>query len=117
LTKPVSESDFYSFAGSKGTVTIEVLSQILKHRFANPIDAVLRVYDSSGDKIAYYDGQLGAFNDDGFERPDAILLDLQLPADGLYIVEVDTFNFEIPEFGQYLPGFDVGGFCAANPSD
>ena len=40
-----SESDFYSFTGRAGdVVTIEVMSQILRHRIANPIDSLMRVY-------------------------------------------------------------------------
>ena len=59
---------------------------------------------------------LGAFNDDGFEPTDSILIDLPIPADGTYFVEVDTFNFFTDEFATYLPDFDAVSFCAANPS-
>ncbi|MHC4404873.1 MAG: calcium-binding protein, partial [Planctomycetota bacterium] len=121
--RTISESDRYAFQGRKDeVVTIEVMSQILRDRIANPVDAVLRVYDSAGHKIAFYDNhlppesRLGAFNDDGFEPPDPILLDLVLPADGEYVVEVDTFSFDIPEVSQYLLQSDIDQFIEDNPN-
>src|SRR5207248_2999042 len=54
------------------------------------IDSILRVYDSAGKLLAYY-GQ-PAINDDQFEPPDSTVIDLVLPGDGIYYVEVDTFH-------------------------
>ena len=117
LDGTTSESDFFSFDAAAGElVTIEVMSFSLRTRIPNTIDSLLRVYDSSGTKLDYFGSSLGAFNDDGFERTDSILIDLPIPADGTYFVEVDTFNFFSEEFASYLPDFDAVSFCAANPS-
>jgi Ca2+-binding RTX toxin-like protein len=117
LDGDVSESDFYSFPGrADEIVTIEVMSHALRSRIGNIIDAVVRVYDADGVLLDYYGSLLGAFNDDGFEPTDSILIDLRLPADGVYYVEVDTFSFFSPEFSAYLPNFNAELFCSFNPS-
>ncbi len=111
-----SESDFYAFQGHAGeVVTVDLYSSTLD-RIANPIDSLLRLYDSSGRKLDYYGSPLGAFNDDNIESTDSLLLDVVLPADGTYFVEVDTFSFYSPEFPVYEPNFDVAAFAAANPT-
>src|SRR5207253_2192184 len=48
--------------------------------------------DSKGQLLAYY-GDV-AVNDDQFEGTDSSLLDLKLPGNDVYIVEVDTFRHE-----------------------
>ncbi len=116
LDGPTSESDFYSFTGQANQlVTIEVMSRSLRSRIANTIDSLVRIYDANGTKLNYYGSPLGAFNDDGFEPTDSILIDVLLPADGAYYVEVDTFNFFTEEFSVYLPNFDVNSFCSSDP--
>ncbi len=113
-----SESDYYSFSGNAGdTVTIEVLSQSLRHRYSNFIDSIVRVYNSTGQKVAYYGSPIGAYNDDTFEPTDSILIDLVLPASDTYTIEVDTFSFSSPEFPEYNPTFDVQAFSLANPNN
>ena len=117
-----SESDFYSFEADAGdVVTIEVLSSSLRHRLDNTIDSLLRVYDAAtGAKVDYFGAtNLGAFNDDSFESTDSILLDLLLVTAGSYVVEVDTFQFFSPEFGDplYLEDFDATEFCAEDPDN
>ncbi len=110
-----SESDFYAFQGHAGeVVTLDLYSSTLD-RIANPIDSLLRLYDSSGNKLEYYGSPLGAFNDDNIESTDSLLLDVILPADGTYYAEVDTFSFDSPEFPIYEPNFDVAAFKDANP--
>ena len=87
----MSESDFYSFAGKKGdVVNIEVLSTALSRLGDNTIDAMIRVYDASNTLVAYF--ETPAVNDDQFEAIDAVIMDLVLPADGTYYLEVDTFS-------------------------
>ncbi|MCH7987878.1 MAG: cadherin-like domain-containing protein [Planctomycetes bacterium] len=120
-----SENDFYSFTGRAGDiVTVEVMSQVLD-RIGNTIDSVVRVYHQNADgvfqKLEYnLTNETGspknlAFNDDGLEGTDSILLDVRLPSDGQYIVEVDTFSFFLPEFPEIAPpDFDVAAFCAEN---
>ena len=108
----VSESDYYSFDGSAGDlVTVELLSQSLIHRIANIVDSAIRIYGPDGQLVEYHaalggaTNALGAFNDNGFEGIDALLLDVPLPETGTYTVEVDTFSFDLAEAPIYLPDF------------
>jgi Ca2+-binding RTX toxin-like protein len=85
-----SESDTYTFEGQAGDlINIELMSRGLQ-RITSTIDSVLRVRDSSGSVIAFYQGT--AVNDDTFEPTDSSITDLILPADGTYTIEVDTFS-------------------------
>lgn len=113
-----SENDFYSFHANAGDVlTVEVFSFSLRTRISNFIDSLVRVYDSNGMKLDYYGNLLGAFNDDGFEPTDSVLVDLVIPATGTYYVEVDTFHFFTDEFSQYVPEFDADSFCSGRVGD
>jgi hypothetical protein len=89
-----SEDDYYSFVGRSGDdMTFEVMSASLPaDRLSGlPIDSVLSVYDSPGNLLGYYSST--AQNDDQFEPPDSLLVDLKLPYTGTYYVVVDTFHF------------------------
>ncbi|HJZ57251.1 MAG TPA: hypothetical protein VKE74_19940 [Gemmataceae bacterium] len=80
-----SENDTYAFFGRAGDiVNMEAISASRVPLTGNPIDSVLRVFDSSGRQIAW--------NDDGFESTDSEIIDLHIPADGLYYVMVDTYT-------------------------
>ncbi|HKB02850.1 MAG TPA: hypothetical protein VKD90_11565, partial [Gemmataceae bacterium] len=118
-----SESDFYSFVGRKGDlINIEVLSLQLTRLGSNIIDSMLRVYDEGHNLVAYYSAP--AFNDDLEDPPppssppsphnfDAGIIDLVLPADGRYYVEVDTFtDTDVGQYELFLYRFDAG-----NPTD
>src|SRR5262249_26244803 len=86
-----SESDFYSFTGKMGDLmSFEVLSKSLTRLGTNTIDSVIRIRDANGNILAFNGGQ--AVNDDQFEPTDSSIFDFRLPADGTYIVEVDTFS-------------------------
>jgi Ca2+-binding RTX toxin-like protein len=74
-------------------INVEILSQGLTRLGTATIDPVLRVYDALGTLVPFYDDV--AVNDDQLEGTDASLLDLRLPADGVYYVEVDTFRDEL----------------------
>tara|TARA_R110002049_G_scaffold50370_3_gene143006 strand:+ start:3222 stop:21794 length:18573 start_codon:yes stop_codon:yes gene_type:complete len=125
-----SESDFYSFVGVPGDLlTIEVLSETLRHRVDRVVDTVVRVYGPDGNKIEYHgDSVYGGFNDNAYETLDALLFDFRLPvrADGTtnpqsYTIEVDTFSFDLPELhipgtASYLGNFNDVAFCAASPT-
>lgn len=117
-----SESDYYSFAGTAGqVVTVEVLSQSLRHRISNTIDSVLRIYDPSGNPVTATasTGIVPVLNDDSFESGDAVLIDVVLPSTGTFTVEVDTFSFQNAEYAS-LPNdlnVDVAAFCGADPSN
>jgi hypothetical protein len=83
-TTGVSVSDWYSFDGHAGDyTTFEAISNVLLGN-AEPIDTILRVYDSAGNLLAY--------NDDELESKDSLILDFQIPADGKYYVQVDTYS-------------------------
>jgi hypothetical protein len=109
-----SESDWYSFAGRAGDViNLDVYSSGLSRLSdqQNPqlhtIDSVVRVYRMNGDAlepVPYFGGV--AENDDQFEPTDSSLLDLVLPADGTYFIEVDTFRRDPtdPQFDPAVPG-------------
>jgi hypothetical protein len=95
-----SENDWYAFTGRAGElINIDVLSNSVE-RFGTGsggaltpddyVDSIVRVYDATGQLVQYYDGL--AENDDTFEPTDSSLIDLLLPADGTYYIEVDTFR-------------------------
>ncbi len=123
-TTETSENDFYAFNGHAGdVVTVEVFSSSLD-RIANPIDSMLRLYDANGNIVDYYNSPWGAFNDDNLESTDSLLLDVVLPSDGKYFIEVDTFSIKSPEIignptegiPSYEPNLDLEKFAAANPN-
>ncbi|HKB03745.1 MAG TPA: Ig-like domain-containing protein, partial [Gemmataceae bacterium] len=91
-----SEDDYYAFEGHAGDViSVEVLSVTLD-RVADPIDSIARVWlrnpDGTLSPVPYYAAP-AAENDDNFETRDAQLIDLVLPTDGTYLIQVDTFTF------------------------
>lgn len=108
----VGEIDIYSFDATAGQLlNVEVMSSSLAFtlpqpgfpapppRFINSVDTVLRVLDSTGNPIPYYGST--AVNDDGIEGDESILIDLIIPADGTYFIEIrpalaaDTGNYEL----------------------
>ncbi|MDA8744596.1 hypothetical protein N9N28_08185 [Rubripirellula amarantea] len=115
-----SESDYYTFHGvANQIVTIEVMSQTLRHRFSDTIDSVLRLYASDGSAVTEMGSSTSLRNDDTFESPDSILLDVVLPADDTYTVEVETFSFRNPEYAVFPNdlNMDTAAFCIANPDN
>jgi len=108
-----SESDFYSLTGRKGDLfNIEVLSRSLSRLGTDTIDSMVRVYDSAHNLVTYFTAP--AFNDDGPEPTDASIVDLRLPADGTYYVEVDTFtsaltpDVDVGQYELFVYKFDTG---------
>src|SRR5439155_22677159 len=86
--------------GTKGKfINIDDISHSLTRIQSDPMHPIVHVLHATGKEIAYYTA--GAFNDDQFEPTDSTLLDLQLPADGTYYVQVgaysagDTGNYEM----------------------
>jgi hypothetical protein len=97
------ESDFYSFSGSANDlINLEVMSQALDRIVDpfDPLDPLVRVFDSGGDLVSYFGSP--ATNDDEFETFDSILIDLVLPADDTYFIEV----LDSP----LTPGLDTGDY-------
>ncbi|MCA9064236.1 MAG: pre-peptidase C-terminal domain-containing protein, partial [Planctomycetaceae bacterium] len=113
-----SESDWYHFSGRAGDlVNIEVLSASIV-RFGTTsdsnIDSIVRLYDSSGRLVDYHGSP--AVNDDIFEPTDSSLIDVVLPADGEYYIEIDTFRAETsdPFYDPTDPGNPLN---PANPGN
>ncbi|MGH7179282.1 MAG: hypothetical protein ACREJC_18035, partial [Tepidisphaeraceae bacterium] len=104
LNGGVSVDDYYSISGRAGDlINIQVISNALT-RITNPIDSILRVYDAAGNVVAYYNST--GVNDDEQEGQDSVLLDLILPADGTYFIQVDTFA----DAGLGVPDTDTGDY-------
>jgi hypothetical protein len=81
-----TEHDVYSLSGRKGDLlNVQVMSEALdRYRTAGQaIDAVLTVYDASGNVVV-------ATSDDEFEDHDPSLIDFYLPADGVYYLDVSA---------------------------
>ncbi len=120
LAGAISEDDYYSFTGKAGELfNIEVISNALTRisdpngdgdrSDSNAIDSIVRVYNSGGTLVAYYTSV--AENDDELESQDSILIDLILPSDGTFYIQVDTFwTLPIPEIPDGVPDTDVGQY-------
>ena len=104
----ISESDFYSFAGRRGElVNIELSSLSLRGNRNGVdlyVDSIIRVYDSLGNLVSWYGND--AVNDDEFESTDSVIIDLILPSDGTFYVEVDTF-VRLSGSGSYQSAVDL----------
>jgi Ca2+-binding RTX toxin-like protein len=101
----VSENDVYSFTGKAGDLMdFLVISADASPKLANPIDSVLRVYDSAGHELVA--------NDDSLQSTDSSILDFALPADGVYYVMVDTFagafDRDVGDYTLFMSRFAVG---------
>ena len=112
------EIDIYGFTATLGQLlNLEVMSQAFNgapsQRFPDLIDPQVRLLDSAGQQVAYFGSS--AINrggtESGFTDQDSILVDVTIPADGTYFIEVSS---EFP--------IDVGGyelflytFAAASP--
>jgi Ca2+-binding RTX toxin-like protein len=113
------QKDHYTFAGRAGDlVNLAAYSRgILADRYPDTLDTVVRVL-KDGVEVAYYTGTAG--NDDEFEF-DTAVVDLVLPADGTYTIEVSAFA---EEGGGFAPENETGSyelfvyrFDAGNASD
>jgi Ca2+-binding RTX toxin-like protein len=79
-----SETDYYSFTAQAGTlINLQAMSVVL-NRPQGAFDTTLTVYNSSGQQIA--------FDDDSFQDTDSTIIDLTLPATGIYYVEVTPYS-------------------------
>lgn len=118
--------DIYSFSASADDLfNVEVMSSAINQRISNTIDSQITLMDSSGDPISYWGNtSTGAFNDDEFESLDSILIDVSIPSDGTYYLQVNPwsasdrggyelfvhrFNGEADEFA--VCDFDENGLC------
>ncbi len=90
--------DLYEFRASAGDLfNVEVMSRIIDQRISDTLDTQISVLDSTGSLINYYGGP--AFNDDELETLDSILIDLIIPADGTYYMQVNAYSAS-----------DIGGY-------
>ena len=85
------EMDLYSFEAYQGDLlNIEVMSRVIDQRIGNVIDSQISILDDQGSLINYWGSD--AFNDDELESLDSILLDLTIPADGKYYMQVNAYS-------------------------
>ncbi len=87
------EDDYYAFDAPAGTIiTIEVISKVIfdtdPTRLPNPVDMQVELVDSSLSPVPYPSTSPFTINDDQFEGTDSILIDVVIPADGTYFIEV-----------------------------
>lgn len=92
------EMDLYSFDAQQGDLfNIEVMSSVIGQRISNVIDSQISILDAQGSLINYWGSD--AFNDDELESLDSILLDLTIPANGTYYMQVNAFSSD--DTGSY----------------
>lgn len=96
------EIDVYAFDATAGqVVNIELMSAVLVSspvpRFPVAFDTMVSVVDVTGTPIRYYTGT--ATNDNEFESTDSILIDLIMPSDGTFYIQVES-----------AVGGEVGGY-------
>ena len=94
--------DYYAIDADAGDVFwVEVLSDILDHRL-DPFDSALAVLDpNTGFSPVPWFPPSGALNNDERESTDSLILDLTIPADGIYVVEVFANPGGADKFGDY----------------
>ena len=118
-----SNADYYSITATAGELlNFQVFSQSLTRDDDNAIDSELTIYEADGKTVVpYYGSPSGAFNDDGFQDADAVLIDLTMPYTGTYYIKVSTYSV-IDSFG-ILHNSDLGNYelfmysFAATPPD
>ena len=83
------EQDVFEFAGRAGDlINIQVLSNIPDRLAIDPIDPNVSVFDANGSFVDFFGTD--AFNESEIKAPDCDLIDLVLPSDGTYFIEVDS---------------------------
>ena len=91
--------DVFQFEAKAGDLfNMELLSNVPDILAVDPIDPNISVFDSTGAFVDYFGAD--AFNESELKTPDAILIDLIIPADGTYFVQVgssfsDSGNYEL----------------------
>ncbi len=88
LDSGADTSDFYSFQGFAGDlINLEIIT--IANRL-NGFDTTVSIFDSLGNFVDYYGDN--AFNDDEFEALDSQIIDLILPFDDTFFIQVDSFS-------------------------
>lgn len=105
------EVDVYSFAGQAGQIfNIELMSTSLAGhivpRIQSPFDPRISITDENGNVIPYF--SMTATNDDVFQSSDAAIIDLMIPADGTYYINVEGMTGgETGEYELFAWSFDA----------
>ncbi len=105
-----SNADYYVITATAGELlNFQMRSQSLTRDNGDAIDSELTIYEADGKTVVpYYDSTDGAFNDDGFQDTDAVIIDLTVPYTGTYYVKVSTYSVT-DSFG-ILHNSDVGDY-------
>jgi Ca2+-binding RTX toxin-like protein len=105
-------SDFYSFNAQSGDlINVEAMSNVLAMqtppRFTNPFDTLITVFDAAGNEVMQGTGV--AVNDDEIEATmDSVIIDLVIPADGTYFIEVTSSSgLETGSYELFVSNFDT----------
>ncbi|MEM9409595.1 MAG: hypothetical protein AAGA30_00655 [Planctomycetota bacterium] len=89
LNGPTDGLDIFEIEGRSGDLlNLQVLSFVPSRLSGNSIDANLSVFDSSGAFVDYYG--VDAFNENELKSTDCNMIDLLLPSDGKFYVQVDS---------------------------
>ena len=89
ITKP--------FGSNNSSSNILSLSDSESLQIADPIDPQISIFDSNGHLVPYFSDV--ASNNNEFESPDSILIDLELPEDDTYFIKVNDFSNN--DIGEY----------------
>ena len=102
----INEVDMYSFTATQGQLlNLEVMSTVFagaaSQRFGDLVDSQVRILDASGSEVPYFGSTAvnRGGSESGFTDGDPIIVDLTIPVDGTYYVEITA---EQP--------LDVGGY-------
>lgn len=76
--------DLVRFAAHAGQ---EIVAEVTARRLDSPLDSVLEVFDSAGNRLAFNDDHADAFDDLRTHHADS-LLRFRVPADGVYCVRL-----------------------------
>ena len=94
------QTDVYRFEGRAGDLfNIQLMSSALERYAADGLDAIVSVFDSLGNLVTS--------SDDEFEGHDPSVIDLTLPADGVYYVRVSGFETTVGRYELFAYRFDT----------
>lgn len=99
------QQDVFEITGRTGDIfNIQVLSNIPDRLSVDPIDPNVSVFDATGNFVDYYGTD--AFNESEIKAPDCDMIDLILPADGTYFIEVDSLSAESGVYELFVYRFN-----------
>jgi hypothetical protein len=102
-----SDRDTFAIEAFAGDfLSVEAISTSINQRIFNTVNTVIRVVDAFGNELDYY-GQ-GADNDEELETSDSWILDLIVPEDGTYFVQVDGFSSSTGFYELFVSSYGTG---------